>query len=52
MDHRKTIRKLMFLSLLAMGSLTMQAQTVTKEFKSASLKSVLEEVEKQTVVNE
>lgn len=48
MDHRKTIRRLALLSLLALGSLAIQAQTVTKEFKSTPLRSVLEEVEKQT----
>ena len=48
MDHRKTIRRLVLLSLLVLGSLAIQAQTVTKEFKSTPLRSVLEEVEKQT----
>lgn len=48
MDHRKTIRRLALLSLLVLGSLAIQAQTVTKEFKSTPLRSVLEEVEKQT----
>lgn len=48
MNHRKTIRRLVVLSLFATGCLTIQAQTVTKEFEAAPLSSVLKEVEQQT----
>lgn len=48
MNYRKTVRRLVFLSLFAMGGLTIQAQSVTKEFKATPLNSVLKEVEKQT----
>lgn len=48
MNYRKTIRRLVFLSLFAMGGITIQAQSVTKEFKETPLSGVLKEVEKQT----
>lgn len=48
MNYRKTVRRLALLSLFAMGGLTIQAQSVTKEFKATPLNSVLKEVEKQT----
>lgn len=48
MNYRKTVRRLVFLSLFAMGGITIQAQSVTKEFKETSLSNVLKEVEKQT----
>ena len=48
MNYRKTIRRLVFLSLFAMGTVTIQAQTVTKVFEATPLNNVLKEVEKQT----
>lgn len=48
MNYRKTVRRLVFLSLFAMGGITIQAQSVTKEFKETPLSGVLKEVEKQT----
>lgn len=48
MNYRKTIRRLVFLSLFAMGGFTIQAQSVTKVFKETPLSGVLKEVEKQT----
>lgn len=48
MNYRKTIHGLVFLSLLALGDYSVQAQNVTKKFETESLTNVLKEVEKQT----
>lgn len=48
MNYRQTIRRLTFLALFAMGSFTIQAQTVTKTFEATPLEEVLKEIEEQT----
>lgn len=48
MNNRKTILCLFLMSLLSLGALPLNAQTVNKVFKEQTLKSVLKEIESQT----
>lgn len=47
MMYKKHVGRSLIMALLLSGSLTMDAQKVTWQFKNTSLKNVLEEVEKQ-----
>ena len=47
MTYKKHVGRSLIMALLLSGSLTMDAQRVTYQFKDASLKIVLKEVEKQ-----
>lgn len=48
MNNRKSILCLFLLFLLSLGSLSVNAQTVSKVFKEQTLKTVLKEIESQT----
>ena len=48
MNNRKSILCLFLLLLLSLGSLSVNAQTVSKVFKEQTLKTVLKEIESQT----
>ncbi len=48
MNNRKRFLRLFLLASFCLGAWTLQAQTVSQEFKSQPLKSVLKEVEQQT----
>lgn len=48
MNNRNKILRLLLLVLLCIGGMTLNAQTINKEFKSEPLKNVLKEVEQQT----
>lgn len=47
MMYKKYVGRSLIMALLLSGSLTVDAQKITKQFKNAPLKSVLEEVESQ-----
>ena len=47
MNYKKHVGRSLIVALLLSGSLTMNAQKVTYQFKEASLKTALKEVEKQ-----
>lgn len=47
MMYRKIVGRVLILALLISGSFTINAQKITHQFKQASLKEVLEEVERQ-----
>lgn len=48
MNNRNKFLRLLLLVLLCIGGMTLNAQTINKEFKAESLKNVLKEVEQQT----
>lgn len=47
MNYKKHVGRSLIVALLLSGSMTMNAQKVTYQFKEASLKTALKEVEKQ-----
>lgn len=47
MTYKKHVGRSLIMALLLSGSLTMDAQKVTYQFKETSLKTALKEVEKQ-----